>query len=284
MSDIFKADDGNYYYSFSTLSNMAVCPARLYFRQLAKEGKIPVDLNLPMIFGSAVHKGIEERLKFERNPYTVADEYIEKTLEEAGQLGPALALKEYGVKQALKQRCIENFETAFYPSLREQLTDPEHQVELRLETPFRKGVLVGVIDVAMPGIFADWKTGSRVPSDFSLMMNPQSGFYFHLAQQTGMEPPKEFVYVYLNGKNMAYRPTRTGGTTVNKDEPQIRYSFPVYPTEESTNALLNNFIIPLAEAFENGVLYKNPSDFNCGSCLYRTACLSTNLPPRGDYK
>jgi PD-(D/E)XK nuclease superfamily len=260
-------------YSHSLLRDQATCPARIYFRRLAKEGRIKTDLNLPMIFGSAVHKGIEERLKFERNSYKVADEYINQTLEEGG-FSAAFGTKEFADKQLLKSKCLDNFEQKFYPSLREQIVDPEHQVELRLETPFRKGILVGVVDVAMPGIFADWKTGARVPSDFSLMMDPQSGFYFYLAQQTGMELPKEFVYVYLTGKNLG--PSRK--------DPMMRYSFPVYPTEESVDNLLNNYIVPLAKAYEEGVIYKNPSDYNCSGCLYRTACMQTNLPATNDYQ
>lgn len=264
-------------YSYSTLKNQAVCPARLYFKKQAKEGKIKEDINLPMVFGSAVHKGIEERLKYERNPFEVAQNYVAEKLEEANY--PSFGSKEYEDKQKLLTSCLTNFEEYFYEDLRTSLSDPEHQVELKLETPFRKGLLVGVVDIALPGIFADWKSGTRIPSDFSLSMEPQSGFYFYLAQKTGMETPKEFVYVYLTGRNVNYvKSERTGKLTADRNNRMMKFSFPVYPTEESVNSLLNNYIMPLAKQYEEGVIYKNPSDYNCGSCLYKTACWSTDLP------
>ena len=142
---------------------------------------------------------------------------------------------------------------------------------------------MGVVDVALPGIFADWKTGARVPSDFMLAMEPQSGFYFYLAQKTGMETPKEFVYVYLSGRNVNYKASeKTGKVTADRNNKLMKFSFPVYPTEESVNSLLTNYIQPLAKQYEDGVIYKNPSDYNCGGCRYRTACFQTNLPSIGD--
>jgi hypothetical protein len=229
-----------------------------------------------MVFGSAVHKGIEERLKFERNPYIVSQLYLEENLA-AYSKGIDYSVKEYDDKQELLQTCIKNFEDLFYHDLRQAIVDPINQVELKLETPFRKGFLVGVVDVGMAGIFADWKTG-RVPTASALKMDPQSGFYWYLAQKTGLEPPKEFVYVYLTGKNMNYIRSKGGNYRVDSKNPKMQYSFPVFPTEESVNHLLNNYIIPLAKQYEEGVIYKNESDYNCGGCLYRTACKDYDLP------
>src|SRR5271165_1132137 len=188
------------YYSHSALKTQAICPARHFFRKEVKAGRITQDSNLPMVFGSAVHKGIEERLKYERNPTVVAQLYLEENLS-AFTKGKDYSVKEYDEKQFLLHTCINNFEEHFYHDLKEALVDPINQVELKLETPFRKGYLVGVVDIGMAGIFADWKTG-RVPTASALKMDPQAGFYWYLAQQNGLEPPKEFVYVFLTGKNM----------------------------------------------------------------------------------
>lgn len=229
-----------------------------------------------MVFGSAVHKGIEERLKYERNPYIVSQLYLEENLA-AYTKGIDYTVKEYDDKQELLKLCINNFEENFYQDLRTALVDPINQVELKLETPFRKGFLVGVVDVGMGGIFADWKTG-KVPTDSQLLRDPQAGFYWYLAQKNGLEPPAQFVYVFLTGKNVNYVRLKSGIMRADGKNRMMKYSFPVYPTEEGVNRLLNNYIIPLAKQYEEGVIYKNESDYNCGGCLYRTACKDYDLP------
>lgn len=261
------------------MKDQSVCPARLHFKKLARAGEIETDVSLAAIFGSAIHHGIELRLKNETNPFTAANEYLQDELESKNY--NLFESKEYQDKYVILNQCLENFENDFYPSLREALTDPEHQVELKLETPFRKGVLVGKVDVALPGIFADWKSG-RILSDSEIATNPQAGFYWYLAQKTGLEPPKEFVYVYLQGKNLAKKVSKTGKMIADRENKMMKYSFSVFPTEDSINRLLNNFIVPLAKAYEDGVVYKNPSQYNCSGCSYRTACWQYDLPKIDD--
>lgn len=261
-------------YSYSTLSDQARCPARVYFKKLAREGKIQTDISLPAVFGSAVHYGIEQRLKREANPFEVARAYLDEELGEAGYVD--FASKQYQDKYEVMTVCLNHFEEHFYPNLRKAITDPEHQVELRLETPFRKGVLVGKIDIALPEVFADFKTG-KPAQQFELVTNPQAGFYWFLAQECGLQPPKEFVYVYLQGVNLAKKVSKSGKITADRENKMMKFSFPTYPTSEWVEKLFKNQIIPLAKAYEDGVVYKNPSLQNCSTCSYRTVCPDYDL-------
>ena len=277
-----KWPEGTRIYSYSRLRDQASCPARNYFRQLVKEGKAKEDLRIPALAGAAIHKGIEERLKFERHPLVVAKNFLDQSLEESGNQ-QYIGGEDYTSTMDHMTKCVSAFEEHFYPSLKETITDPEHQVEVQVETPFRQGIMVGRIDLIIPQVcFTDFKTGKVVPSDFDLLMEPQHGFYFYLGRKVGMELPNQFVYVYLKGKNLAYHTTKNGNVVVDRKNPQIRYSFPVQPTKESVDSLLNNFIIPVAKLYEEGVLYKNPSSYNCGQCFYRSTCIQTDLPSIGD--
>lgn len=268
-------EDGIFHYSYSTLGDQARCPARNYFKKLARKNDIQTDISLPAIFGSAVHHGIEKRLKDGDNAFEKAKDYLESELEGSSV---KTSDKDYQDKYSLMDKCINNFENYFYESLKKTLTDPQSQVELRLETPFRKGILVGKIDIALPEILADWKTGKPPYNPSELAMSPQAGFYWYLAQKSGLQPPKEFVYVYLQGQNLAKKVSKTGKVTADRENKMMKFSFPTYPTESWVESLFKNQIVPLAKAYESGIIYKNPSVQNCSSCSYRTVCPDFELP------
>lgn len=157
--------------------------------------------------------------------------------------------------------------------------DPKN-VEVRIEAPFRKGKLVGVVDLIHMGAFIDWKTGAKVPSGHFLDQSPQGGFYTLLAEQSNgvIQVPHNFVYVYLVGKNMNYTATKTGKVMANRHDPLMKYSFPVQWPKTKVVDLLNNYINPAAQAYESGVVYKNVSEYNCNSCQFRTVCKDYSLP------
>jgi hypothetical protein len=201
-----------------------------------------------------------------------AQEYVEAELAKyTEQQRASLPIEILKEKQELVKECLQNFEDNFYGDLSRALTDPEHQVEVQMEAPFRKGVLLGVADIMLPGICADWKTGARIPSAFNLFSETQHAIYWHLAQQCGT-PFDEFVYVYLIGKNVNMMRTKTGKVQANPNDRKLQFSFPVNPTKESVDSLMRNYVNPLAKQYENGVLYKVENDQNCGGCRYRTAC------------
>lgn len=280
-------------YSHSTLQNYAQCPARLYFKKLIREGIIPVDeesISLPAVFGSAAHKGIEERLKHGTDPVEAASVYLQKNLFDkyAGvKLDPFKAQIED--RRLHMYRCLDNFEKEFYPTLADTVK-PEN-VEVRVEAPFRKGKLVGVIDLIHTPengtgetFFADWKTGEKVPGYATLYGSPQGGFYVLMAKQSnGLVPvPKQFVYVYLAGKNQARVATKTGRKVgqprADTKNPQYQYSFQVTWDDARLESLQRNYLEPLASAYETGIVFKNKSDFNCNTCQYREICDKTDLP------
>lgn len=268
-------------YSYSSLKDEEVCSARNFFASEVRAGRISKEQLSPSLkatFGSAIHKAIELRLKGRSdNSFKNAEDYVQKELEEINYTG--WNTDEFNENHDTLERCLKNFEELLYKDLVQSLTDPEHQVELKLETPFRKGILVGKVDLTLPGIYADFKTG-RIPTDFNILQNPQAGFYFYLAQRVGLEPPKEFVYVYLQGKNIAYRPPKKGSgpAVLDKENPSYRLSYPTFPTSESVEKLFKNYVIPLAIRYEQGIYVKNRSTMNCSGCKYRKICIDEDYP------
>lgn len=217
-------------------------------------------------------------MKYERNPFDVAKENLAEELEKKSFT--YFNDPDYVESYRNLNVCLTNFEETHFPDLRELITDPEHQVELRLQAPFRKGFLVGKIDLALDGLYADWKTG-KVPQDFDIQLNPQAAYYWHLANMNGLPVPEEFRYVYLRGINKAKRLSEKTGKMVpdNRDgNKKIITNFPVHPKPEQMESVMQNHIVPLAKAYEEGVIYKNPSSYNCKTCSYRTMCLNTDLP------
>lgn len=131
----------------------------------------------------------------------------------------------------------------------------------------------------------------KVPTMDTLAKDAQSIVYYWLAKQNGLPPPPKFIYVYLIGQPTNYKMEeyksgpRKGELhpVLDKDNPKNKYSFPVEVTDDKVDSLLNNYLGPLTEAYKRRIYYKNPSDYNCKSCIYRTACKDTDLPSREDY-
>lgn len=269
-------------YSFSRLSNQATCPARNYFAKLAYEGKIEEDPAYAMVFGSAAHKGIEMALRNGEDPYRVAHDYIQEELLD--KFGPRINPTTVAKKWDLVEKCLKNFQDNFYARMMTTIGDKmESSLEVKLQVPFRQGLLTGVVDVIMPnGIFVDWKTGSKIPSDDTLLRSPQAAIYYYLAKKLEMEVPKVFEFVYLVGKNVNMKRVEEGKNagkpTPDRANPKNLYSFQVRQDESKVNRMFAEYVNPLAEQMERGVIYKNPSDMNCAGCQYKTACWSTELP------
>jgi hypothetical protein len=190
--------------------------------------------------------------------------------------------------------CLDNFEKHFYASLMTTLgEDMENSLEVKIQIPFRKGIFTGVIDVmAGEGIWADWKTGTKVPSDEQLMADPQAAIYYWLAKSIGITPPRVFNYVYLVGKPMGYKTElyksgpRKGEPhrVIDEDNPMLKFTFPVFQDDSKMERVFNDYVNPLAEILEHQIYYKNISPFNCNNCSYRTACSMTTLPKREEYE
>lgn len=273
-------------YSVSSLKDQALCPARLHFKKMVRLKQAEEDMNYPTVYGSAVHLAIEKRLKQETDDgKKVAYEYVQENLLD--KFDPKLFdHKEIESRNEQLERCIDNFEREFYVPVLEQIDDPEHSVEVGLEIPWRKGFLVGKVDVILPDNWADWKSGMRVPSDTDLINDQQSLIYYYMAYKTGIPTPKAFNYVYLHGTNVAKKiETLKSGPNKGKeryvpddDNPIWKYTYPVYPNDQRVNNMLRNWAIPLARSMETGIVYKNKSAYNCKSCRYRTVCSQTDLP------
>lgn len=243
-----------------------------------------------MIVGSAAHLAIENKVKHGDDLIVTADAYIQENLLDkfdAKLLDP----KAFNEKREAMLECLRNWEQQFYPWMMENIQDPDKQVEVKLQTEFRGTLFTGVVDVVLDsGVFADWKTG-KVPTMDTLAKDAQSIVYYWLAKQNGLPPPPKFIYVYLIGQPTNYKMEeyksgpRKGELhpVLDKDNPKNKYSFPVEVTDDKVDSLLNNYLGPLTEAYKRRIYYKNPSDYNCKSCIYRTACKDTDLPSREDY-
>jgi CRISPR/Cas system-associated exonuclease Cas4 (RecB family) len=235
-----------------------------------------------MVFGSAAHKGIEERLLHGKDAEKEAYFYVQEELIDKFP-GNKLRAETIEKKWDLVKKCLANFEERYYRDIMTQFSvdgaDIASSVELKLEVPFRQGILTGVVDLIMPnGVFIDWKTGSRVPSDDTLIRDPQAGIYYYLAKQLNMRPPTTFEYVYLVGKNVARKRNDEGQDIADRANPKHLYSFQVRQDDAKITRLMAEYVNPLAEQLERGVLYKNPSDTNCAGCQFKTACWQTELP------
>jgi hypothetical protein len=165
--------------------------------------------------------------------------------------------------------------------------DPEHQVEVGLEVPWRKGVFVGKIDILFSDdIASDWKSSLRVPNLVDLRRQQQAYIYPYLLEKTGLPRPTLFNYVYLYGTNVAKRQEqyKTGPRkgqwhdVEDTEHPVWKYTWEVKPTVEQINKVVRNWAIPLARAMEEKIFVKQESAYNCNSCRFRTACKQTDLP------
>lgn len=286
------------YYSVSALRAQATCSARLYFKKLVREGQIKEDPSLPLVFGSAVHKGIEERLKHDRDPYQVMREYLKEHLFDKFD-GDQLDLEKVADRNEDMEMCLDNFERDILPILRDELGDdhPEQYVEVKLQAPWRKGILTGVIDVLPPSneAIGDFKTGDPPRAGSTLYLyDAQAPMYYKLCSMVGMPTPRVFKYIYLQGiptqKKQALdektnRPAfyksgkRKGQPKLEWDlQEGLVYSHNVLQDDDKIRRIELDYIIPAAWEYENGLYKKVRSDINCGSCLYRTACPKITLP------
>lgn len=293
--DRSKHPEGTVFYSHSKLSNQATCPARNFFRTIEDEIKDGLEPAYPLVYGSAAHLGFEKALINGENPHTVADLYIQENLLDnfpANKLD-AKAVQE---KRAHMHWCIDRFEENFYDNLMRIIKEPASQIEVKLQAPFRKGLFTGVVDVLFPeyGIFSDWKTGAKPPRLDRLYVDRQQAIYFYLGLATGVVPqPREFNYVYLVGKNerrikAEYKSGPRKGETYWKDDPdnppsEWKYSWKVPFIQKRVESVFTEKIIPLAKAYEEGIVYKEQSDFNCNTCQYRTVCPEYSLPSKEDF-
>ncbi len=138
----------------------------------------------------------------------------------------------------------------------------------------------------------------KVPKEEMLGTDPQAAVYYYIAKSIGMTPPRVFNYVYLKGKPMTKKPEldEHGGEVRYKTGPRkgqvkevwdqennLKFTFPVLQDDDKVKRMMNDYIVPVAVAYENDIMFKNRSDYNCASCEYRTVCPSMTLPERTDY-
>ena len=291
MPKPWAGDPNAIVYSASAFSDIKRCPARRFFARLAREGKIEEDPAIPAVRGSAIHKAIEDRLKFGSNPYVTADLYLQEHLLDKFDAS-AFNAKEVIENQKVTKRCLDNFENVYLPLIADQITDPEHQVELGLEIPWRKGWLVGKVDLALPHIWADWKTSDSQPKEGQIDGELQDKIYYYMGAKTGVSLPEIFRYVYLFGFNNARKieiiqrgPNRGKERVVTDDEnPKWQFEYDAKPpTPQGVNDSLINQVIPLARIIEENIVYKNPSPQNCSKCKFRTVCPDYKLPTQDEY-
>jgi hypothetical protein len=271
-------------YSFSKLRNQAECSARIFFSKLAKAGLIKEDYALPLVFGSAVHKGIELAIKEGKNPKQVFGEYVQENLLDKFKI--AEHDKEKIIERTKHSEiCLDNFMAIHY----DQIMEEQPEIEVMLEAPFRKGTMRGVVDVlSHTRPWMDWKSGMKLPTERMLLRDPQSVIYYDLAKRVGMTPPTKFDYVYLLGKNVRmvekeYQSGKRKGEkymAADKENPMLLTRWSVQTDDDKVRRIFNEWVNPLAWEYENEVYVKKPSDMNCASCLYRTACAATELPER----
>lgn len=289
--------EGIVYYSHSKLRNQADCPARNLFGKLARENKIAEDPALPLVFGSAAHKEIEMRLLHNTPRFQAYKQYLDENLFEKFKTSQLAHLStKIEDKDEDARWCLDRFEEVFYPSLSnpESGFDPASGLEVKLQAPFRKGVLTGVIDVLFPGGFmADWKTGSKIPPLARLKRDAQAVLYYYLGKHAGLSQAGYFTYVYLKGVNYQmvkteYKSGKKKGQTYFKADPDFptkewAYSYNILTDDDKLSRIMADKIEPLARQYEEGVVYKNESDLTCNTCSYRTVCPDYTLPRKVDY-
>lgn len=286
-----KWPEGTIIYSTSAFKDVKQCPAKRFFAKEAREGRIKEDPAIAAVVGSAIHLGIEERFKYERNPMTVAKLFMQENLFDKFD-ARELDQKELIERTDVLDRCIKNFENHYFQIVRDELTDPLSQVELELEIPWRKGWLVGKVDIALPHMFGDWKTSPNHPKDKDIEREIQHQLYYYMAAKLGLPLPEVFRYVYLYGFNEARKtviiergPNKGKERVVaDNDNPVWHFDFDAKPTKESVNSTLLNQVIPLARILEEKIVYKNPSQYNCAKCKYRTVCPDYKLPTASEYQ
>lgn len=276
------------YYSHSKLRNQSKCPAINYYSYLEKTGQLPIpqDPSYPLVFGSAAHKGIELCLKEGRDPYEVSNLYVQEHLLDKFD-AKLLDYKKIQERLDHTKWCLSQFLKELYPSLSRTLTDPEHQTEVTIQAPFRKGVLTGVVDLMMDnGVFVDWKSSMKIPKPQTIINDPQSAIYYWIAKACGLTVPTTFEYVYLTGENVHMKEEvlksgkNKGKTRMVKDDsdPWWKLSYPVFQDEARVERIMRNYVIPLAKQYEQKVYYKVKNEYNCNNCQYRTACDNIDLP------
>lgn len=271
-------------YSASAFKDVMVCPARRHFGKLARAGEIQEDPAIAAVIGSAIHLGIEERLKYERNPMTVAKLYVQENLLDKYD-AKAIDKKELLERTEIMDRCLRNFESHYLRIALDELTDPESQVELSLEVPWRKGWLVGKVDVALPHLYVDWKSSPAHPRAGQIDNELQHQLYYFMSAKLGLPTPEVFRYIYLYGFNEARKLEKIkSGPNAGKDRvvtdndnPVWQFEFDTKPTPQTVNKTLSDKVIPLARVLEENIIYKNPSPSNCSKCKYRTVCPDFSL-------
>ena len=266
--------EGQMRYSKSSFASWEICPAKLYFKDLARQGLIETDTALSAVFGSGVHKGIEMRLKEEKNPFAVAEDFIAAELEK--EKFSDFVSDDYKELSGNLNKCLTNFERDIYPNLLKTMVDPNAQVEIKFQTPYRKGILVGTVDYLEPGTLVDWKSG-KVP-DKNGVINVLDAYVYHRLVAPTLGEIRQFTYAHLQGKNVAYRPSKKkGGKPVLDDEnPKYVYKWNLHLNNEMVEDKFHNTIDPIAKEIENGVFKKKPG-WACKSCQYRTACQVKNM-------
>lgn len=311
-------------YSNSTIHDMRTCPAKVYWKKLEREGLIKADPVLPLVYGSGVHEGIEGAIKEGKDPFPIARKYVDDNL--INSLGSfKLDYNERKkIEEAIPEQeekmstCLNNFMRVHLPKVREALEghDPASCVEVHMEIPFRKGVLVGKMDLFVPGRFCvDWKTSQisagaeKSPADrykevqAQYKNDTQKAIYHYIANKLGMTGLNHFKYILLQGlptKKVQEVDEKTGQAALYKSGPRkgepkmtwdlingVRYDFNFEQTEEQVARIFNEQVLPYAQMYEDQIIAKNPGykDQNCKGCRYRTVCQKEDrpLPARPDY-
>lgn len=305
-------------YSHSTLNTILQCPAKLYFKKLARDGVIEEDIAPPLIYGSGGHAGIEGAILNGEEPISVYKQYMEENLySKLPAIQKKLTEEEnQKLKEQMEEReeisllGLNNFKRVHYPKVMKALEghDPKDCVEVSMEVPFRKGTLVGKADLLVPGAFVvDWKFGKphkidrdgKIPT---LASDAQKAIYYYLKKKLDINVSGHFKYVYLQGQPTRQTEERDEQGEIvryksgpRKGEPKlvwdrengVKYDFNFDQTEEEVEQIFNEHVNPLAEVLESGLLWKNPgyNMMNCTGCQYRTACQKQKipLPERADY-
>lgn len=287
------------YYSTSTLRSYGMCPATQVYKQMERRGEIKADPSLPFIFGIAGHEGAEQHLKTGVDPKVVANNYVKANLLDKFTLPflekSGIKAEKIQEKQNHLDKCLDNFTGKIMPRLLESNPsgDFSGRTEVRYEVPFRQGYLVGVMDYDTNEQCIDWKFGAKVPGDEFMMNEPQPPVYNYIKQMAhGVSPLFSFVYPVgrptLTIQDGVYKtgPRRGQPKMVTDYENGLRFKFPIYQDDDKVARMFNDYINPWAEAYEAGIIFKNPGyqgpndemPQNCKSCSYRTACRVDRVP------
>jgi len=287
------------FYSVSTLRQYSQCPARNVYKMMERRGEIKSDPSLPFVFGIAGHEAIESFLKNGEEPKSAAQSFVKANLLEKFTVQQ---LQGYGItpddiqdKQNHLDKCLDNFTNKIMPRLNEANPGRNwaERSEVKYAVNFREGELRGVIDMDLDYQTLDWKLGAKVPGDEFMSLDPQPPVYYHMKQLTSGTAPGRFAFVYPVG-----RPTlqiqdgvfksgpRKGQPKMSVDtENGLQFKFDVMQDDDKVARMFNDYINPWAEAYENGIVWKNPGyqgptdkmPQNCKSCSYRTDCRSDYL-------